>query len=263
VRRVWTELFSPGLVVLAVILIAVFLLSQRESEPAAKKENGVKPKNPVVVGSQSPASGGAKSPETTPTDGWSILILENILENIPKLKIPEETTTGGSAEKGIASQPPTIAPAPAAPKETAGKTELKNFGNAMGTVFKRHLDMEREAAIFQEAIKNPSTKTLLALGELSASHQKLADEFGVIPAPAGAEKIRQELAASYSALALAIAKLTPDNSATTTIPAQKWVEYSDNAVRAAKAFVAAAEYLENNGIIFEANEPGAVFSFSP
>jgi hypothetical protein len=184
-----------------------------------------------------------------------ITILRPGKYQLPQTSRPAMNTPGQNQQNTVISQP-TQSPAP---QETELQKKLRAFANSAGVIFKQYADITKESPIFEKSIKQYSKGVSDSLKILAGNHEVLANKLSALPTPNGAEKIVSNLISSQLSLSAAIETLAESDTGTTTIPAEKFVAYSDKAVTAAASILDFMKYLKTSGIAFSQNEDGYMF----
>ena len=189
-------------------------------------------------------------------------------------EIPIATFSSSSAEYKLPVLTPKIAASstatplptskidPAPPILSPEKITLKLFGNTLATVLIHRIsDMTSGARALENTTKKPTLKDFEDLTTLKNSYTSLAREVASVNTPDSGAVLHQTLANNYRDVSSGLEILIGYQN-TLSVPATSFGSYSNAVIATGNTLLGFIDFFQKEGITFEKNEPGYIFSGS-
>ncbi len=148
---------------------------------------------------------------------------------------------------------------------TIASTEtLRTYGNHIGKIIRERTNGNQDdVEIFTRIINEPSLEAFAQLSRLSEKYYGLSEALLEAPVPGGLQSLHYALSASYQKEARAIEAMRTHGTEHQEIPVALFEAHNTTVIHAGNALLALAFYFKNEGVSFEPNEPGSIFTLLP
>lgn len=135
------------------------------------------------------------------------------------------------------------------------------YGNEVGKVIRERLSSPfNDVEVFNSFIKNPEDKLSKEnLLDLARKYKTFSEELLLVSPPKDAVSLHLSYISSFSLLAEKIRNILSVKPNSKDY-ADKFEEYNNAAIEAAKAYLALVDFFDSKGVVFEESEPGSIFN---